>query len=306
MKITLIPLWIAILFVQACDAFSSPPSPVETRRVSRRGTFTTTMLVDNNDDKGKQKIISPNDISSLFGGGTKSTKNEKVSDYEDEDEDFDYGDTVVSPPATEDASSVEKSEMIQETDVKTEESETMRELFALEEMTKRPPVVQEEVEEEEVSVASTEALVVAAADAVMESDVDEYGMGYMNLNRKLDKATRKSVLDTISMAESKSDSQLAQLTLPRLVTYDPTETFRGDPMKVMFDDYLSYTSHLPCSFVLVVDLVTLTASSSSSSSSSPLLLSLSWLIIDEALTPPPPPPLLLLLSTMHTHTNTHI
>ena len=191
------------------------------------------MLVDNNDDKGKQKIISPNDINSLFGGGSKSTKNEKAPDYENEDEDFDYGDAV-SPPQEE--SSVDEPKMTQERYGKTEDSETMRELFDLEEQMKRPPeIVKAVVEEvvEEKNMMSTEELVIAAADSAFESELDEYGMGYMNLNRKLDKSARKSVLDTISMAESKSDSQIASLVVPRSISYDPTETYRGDPMKVI-------------------------------------------------------------------------
>ena len=88
MKITLVPLWLAFLFVEACDAWTSPPSPVEARRVNRRGMFTTMLVEKSNEegnDKIRQKIISPNDISSLFGGGTKSTKNDK--DFDDEDED---------------------------------------------------------------------------------------------------------------------------------------------------------------------------------------------------------------------------
>ena len=126
--------------------------------------------------------------------------------------------------------------MTQERYGKTEDSETMRELFDLEEQMKRPPeIVKAVVEEvvEEKNMMSTEELVIAAADSAFESELDEYGMGYMNLNRKLDKSARKSVLDTISMAESKSDSQIASLVVPRSISYDPTETYRGDPMKVI-------------------------------------------------------------------------
>ena len=139
------------------------------------------MLVEKSNEEGndkiRQKIISPNDISSLFGGGTKSTKNDK--DFDDEDEDFDYGDTVVTPPVAEEVtveeSSVVVPKMTEEIDEKTKESDTMRELFALEEMTKRPPVVEEElVVEEEMPMGSQEELVVAAA-AVMESEADEEG-----------------------------------------------------------------------------------------------------------------------------------
>lgn len=221
-----------------------------TPRASQKcGRKMTTMLVDPNENKKiTQKVISPNDISSLFGGSSSSSsssKNKVASDYDDdEDEEYDYGEaesTSTTPPekaaplATKAKATAESAEEVAPVIIeemvmkKPEKSEALTELLALEELFKRSPGT---VLASEVSAVADDAL-----PYVDEPEEEDEGMGYMNLNRKLDKATRKTVLDTLGLGVADSRTgRISSLTsgeqvAPRVFRYDPTETYRGDPMK---------------------------------------------------------------------------
>ena len=173
-----------------------------------------------------QRTIKPDDISSLFTGsssgggggvGTSAKKGTSAAGYEDDDdEDFDYyGEDTPRGVITE-QSVVEVAAVVEIGTVEdsTADSRAFKELVALEEEAKNPsPVV--------TQVVSTD-----------DDNEDEEEMGYLQLGRKLNKAQTKTVMDTMSMAEADIDtSGAASLASPRVVKYDPTETFRGDPMK---------------------------------------------------------------------------
>lgn len=191
-----------------------------------------TMLVD--PENPKQKIITPNDIASLFGGSkSSSSKSKAPSDYDD-DEDFEYemydeeplqsgdkqagvqNDDNADTSATATASMNEQPMQTTTAEVAAvvemdalmapkavdadEESATMRELFALQEMALNP-VVSAQLEismsgeqngEDDfgdgifmTSESSEKATATANEGSSAESE-----LSYMNLERVLDKVRR--------------------------------------------------------------------------------------------------------------------
>ena len=168
----------ATALLNSIDALSS-------ERCSRRPRphNQMTMLKD---DGFKPKIITPNDIGSLFGDGSKNGNNAVLDGYsEDDEDDFDFEE------------SVEKSETVEEIVVAAKptaavptaqrydsESNGMRELLALQkEMMSPPPpppAVQQETEVE-ISAANYSR----SEDDESSTDVDDY----LNFDRVLDKVT---------------------------------------------------------------------------------------------------------------------
>lgn len=132
------------------------------------------------DDGFKPKIITPNDIGSLFGDNSKS--NNKVPDGYDEDEDdIDYEEITAEPTPEATITPVAKVAPYSPTPRKYDsETNSMRELLALQKEMMAPPrtVAVEAVEEDDTDDSSYE---------VPDDDDDVEVDDYLNFDRVLDK-----------------------------------------------------------------------------------------------------------------------
>jgi len=244
------------------NAWMVPPPAV---CISRRRRPYTMLLDKNGENEKRTKVIAPGEIASLFGGGSSTGGSSgSTSRYEDDysEDEYDYGeedgdgdDVAPKSPAAEDASSSSPSSSTATTATavppvgaaqsaaavdaprtmagRDADSETMRELVALEEMAFRPAA-------DDTAAVAVAAAAVPVDDgpsaAQLAADAEDDGMGYMNLGRRLDSATRRSVADSMSMRDADiADPMVASggAAAPalRVVKYDPTEYARGDPMK---------------------------------------------------------------------------
>jgi hypothetical protein len=134
------------------------------------------------DDGFKPKIITPNDIASLFGDNGRTVNNVVLDGYSEDDDDFDFEGDEEEPPAKEEVkvSPAAVTKMI--TDRSDAETNSMRELLALQKEMMAPPKPEEAVVETEVSTVEPSY----ASDESPE-DVDDY----LNFDKVLDKVNRQ-------------------------------------------------------------------------------------------------------------------
>ena len=234
---------------------------------SRRRRQSCTMLVDKNGDEKRTKIIAPGEIQRLFGGGGNGGSSSAASVYDDDynEDEYDYGDSD-EEPATKDAAAADGTSTVTATTTATTasttvattaaataaeaavartvaavdaESETIRELVALEGLAFRPAAdvnaAAAPIDVDPSLTAAQAAQAAAQAEAQAAADGEDEGMGYMNLGRRLDTATRRSVANTMSMRDADIADPMGgaggAAPAVRVVKYDPTEMARGDPMK---------------------------------------------------------------------------
>lgn len=195
------------------------------------------------DDGFKPKIITPNDIASLFGDNGRTVNNVVLDGYSEDDDDFDFDGDEVDLPAKEEVKAIPVAVTKMITDRSDAETNSMRELLALQKEMMAPPSPEEVVIEAEVTVMESSY----ASDEPTE-DVDDY----LNFDKVLDKVnqqqssptkrgyttsrnftslichqfvvvvqvTRKRVRDTMTMTESRFGSVKS---IPRVFKYDPTD-----------------------------------------------------------------------------------
>lgn len=136
------------------------------------------------DDGFKPKIITPNDIASLFGDSNKNSNSKALDGYseddDDDDDDFDFDQTEEEATTTvADISMTKILDKVEKVDRKYDsESNAMRELLALQKEMMAPSVPADVVMKELTDIVETSYEVDDESD-----DVDDY----LNFDRVLDK-----------------------------------------------------------------------------------------------------------------------
>jgi len=239
-------------------------------------------------DPPKKRLISPNDLNSLFGGGSSSSSggsnnNKKggraLYSEEEEEEDDVVGEAVEA--SEEDAFVEEEDDGEEENDAVVEKNginnnqrssssssssssgsngpssfpetrdsaasvvvedvsmQSLRELAMLEKMLKTPsPATDAPKEEEVLSSEGGEASVVVAAGGGEEQDEDDE---YVSLTSTLNKRQKRTVLSDLSINSKSTRSGSVRIGFDgnvkqaasevRNTRYDPSDVYRGDPMK---------------------------------------------------------------------------
>ena len=130
------------------------------------------------DDGFKPKIITPNDIASLFGDNGRTVNNVVLDGYSEDDDDFDFDGDEEEPPAVEEVTVIPATVTKMNTDRSDAETNSMRELLALQKEMMAPPAPEESVVE--INVPVTES---SYASDESPEDVDDY----LNFDKVLDK-----------------------------------------------------------------------------------------------------------------------
>lgn len=136
------------------------------------------------DDGFKPKIITPNDIASLFGDSNKNSNSKALDGYseddDDDDDDFDFDQTEEETTTTvADISMTKILDKVENVDRKYDsESNAMRELLALQKEMMAPSVPADVVVEGLIDIVETSYEVDDESD-----DVDDY----LNFDKVLDK-----------------------------------------------------------------------------------------------------------------------
>ena len=138
------------------------------------------------DDGFKPKIITPNDIGSLFGDSSKNGNNVVLDGYsEDDEDDFDFEESVEKSEPVEEIVVAVKPTAVPTVQRYDSESIGMRELLALQkEMMSPPPPPPTVVAETEVEIFAIDAPR-KEEDDESSTDVDDY----LNFDKILDKVT---------------------------------------------------------------------------------------------------------------------
>lgn len=229
-----VTLFISITFVIYLFCVESLKSDQNTRKYSSKSLK---MLVEREDDRPVKRIVSPNELSSLFGPPI-TKKNEIVvnrkfmNDFDDEDdEDMHEISNNDEEENSVDADYEEAMKLKSEREA-TGLSRIQNELEFLENMNMSSDFSSQTIQDTE------------------EISSDSFNFDYADLDKLLDKSTRVNVADALSMSSSSSTStSRGRISLsrqsasavsdtgattsadPRIVKYDPKESMRGDPMK---------------------------------------------------------------------------
>ena len=130
------------------------------------------------DDGFKPKIITPNDIASLFGDNGRTVNNVVLDGYSEDDDDFDFEGDEEETPVVEEATVVPATVTKMTTDRSDAETNSMRELLALQKEMMAPPTPEEVVIEMKVPTMESNYASDESTD-----DVDDY----LNFDKVLDK-----------------------------------------------------------------------------------------------------------------------
>ena len=139
------------------------------------------------EDGFKPKIITPNDIGSLFGDSSKNGNNVVLDGYsEDDEDDFDFEESVEKSEPVEEIVVAAKSSAVPSAQRYDSTSNGMRELLALQKEMMSPPPPPAVQLETEVEIFSVD--VSRSDDDESSTDVDDY----LNFDKILDKVTQST------------------------------------------------------------------------------------------------------------------
>ena len=170
----------ATALLNSIDALSS-------ERCSRRPRSHNQMTMLK-DDGFKPKIITPNDIGSLFGDSSKNGNNVVLDGYsEDDEDDFDFEESEEKSEPVEEIVVAAKPSSVPTAQRYDSESNGMRELLALQKEMMSPPPPPSAVEvETAVEIFAVDNS--QSEDDESLTDVDDY----LNFDKILDKVIQKS------------------------------------------------------------------------------------------------------------------
>ena len=170
----------ATALLNSIDALSS-------ERCSRRPRSHNQMTMLK-DDGFKPKIITPNDIGSLFGDSSKNGNNVVLDGYsEDDEDDFDFEESEEKSEPVEEIVVAAKPSSVPTAQRYDSESNGMRELLALQKEMMSPPPPPPAVEvETAVEIFAVDNS--PSEDDESSTDVDDY----LNFDKILDKVTQES------------------------------------------------------------------------------------------------------------------
>jgi len=240
-----IKLLVGILYLNLTFGFRSPRSGAYSWTQRSNPTHWTMLIDDNRNDESRKRIISPDDLSSLFGRTSNNpvTSGRKlIPSNVDRDDDFD------------DEHNDDDSADIQGDDEDGDAYEDRLYQKSVNESNDRKAKNTKRIEREldllDSMASSSSSLALVGQDPWEELMLDGTAeFEYADLNRPLDKSTQKKVLDALTVAKYSSNSMSTvtpsnnRISTPvvagsssstgdaRVVKYNPKEFNRGDPMQ---------------------------------------------------------------------------